>query len=126
MTLRKLRKAFAKAPHIDAVCALARQFAHDNGPLEPGRALRFTRNIDPLDERYPNYARLRVIDALTQCHGVESFESVGGYWEYVNAGDSYVCTVLLSPGGRFFVESWGDRVERPSHDRWHRNHTWRG
>lgn len=93
---------------------MACQFQMNQGELTPREALRATRGLPFARKR----ERLEVVDILTACHGVEGFESVNGVWSYANAGDTYAKTVLLSPGGRFIVASFGDILEQPSHWNW--------
>ena len=51
-------------------------------------------------------------------HGVEPLDleaannCSGDPGAYVNMGDTYKTTLLLTPEGRFIVGSWGDYVER--------------
>ena len=113
MTRRMARK-IAKTGTLDEARKAYRQLGREE-TFEPREALRFTRNT-----RWNGFARLELIDALTQCHGVEAFKSTGGYWEYCNTGDSYAETVLLKPNGQFIVSSWGDIVESPRHARFER------
>ena len=56
--------------------------------------------------------RLTALDALAGTYGVEAFQTRDGFWcEYLNAGDTYV-TTLLRFRGRYQVGCWGDIAER--------------
>ena len=96
---------------------MLRNFAKENGELTPRAALRIARRLG-----FRKQTTLEFIDSLTLCHGVEAFESVGGFWEYVNTGDTYAETVVLSPGWRFMVTTIGDILERPTHMKWSDKH----
>lgn len=128
MSIRTLRRDLrANLNWRDAVDNLERQetarrtacqFRLNEGDIEPREALRATRGL-PFAGKIE---RLEAVDILTGCHGVESFESVNGFWSYANSGDTYAQTVLLSPGGRFVVASYGDILEQATHDAWARRH----
>ena len=93
----------------------AKAFADESGAMAPRDALRFTSGLG-----LKLYERLTIIDKLMTCYGVETFDSVGGLWEYANTGDTYAETVVCSPKGKFIVSSVGNIQESPSHDRFYR------
>jgi len=93
--------------------AKAQAHAYGNN-LTPRDALALTRGFRFKDSTQ----RLAVIDALTNCHGVEYFNSVNGVWEYANAGETYAETVILTPRKRFIVSSLGDVLEQKTHSQW--------
>lgn len=55
--------------------------------------------------------RLTCLNALAGTHGVEAFDTRHGVCEYLNAGDTYVAT-LVRFRGRYRVTTWGDIAER--------------
>jgi hypothetical protein len=111
--MKRFKPAFNKSLALWEARDAAREYVRQHGSLKPRDALRAT-----CGTHWNAFARLDLIDALTLCHGVESFKSVNGFWSYANTGDTYCETVLLSPGGRFIVASYGDILEQRSHWEW--------
>lgn len=55
--------------------------------------------------------RMHILNSIGEFHGVESLEGTRGEWaEYLNAGDTYACTVIYWRG-RYRVQSLGDFIE---------------
>lgn len=114
ISMATLRLVTRTAPDVETILRNFRREAEKSGSLAPAEALRMARRLD-----YRRETTLRFVDALTLCHGVESFESIGGFYSYANAGDTYAETVILYPSGKFRVASIGDILEQASHMRWH-------
>jgi len=55
--------------------------------------------------------RMTVLNELAGTHGVESFETSKGWCDFLNAGDTYVAT-LVRFNGKYRVACWGDIAER--------------
>ena len=56
--------------------------------------------------------RLTCLNVAIGACGVESFETAGGYVDYLNTGDTYSPTIVRYPSGTYAVTTWGDVAER--------------
>jgi hypothetical protein len=79
-----------------------------NGTLDPdtvlGRVLMLDRNESIME----------ALNTVLDCHGVEAITPDGCIYPvatYLNTGDTYCLTVVLTEDGEFLLTSWGDFLE---------------
>jgi len=87
------------------------------------QAIRFAlQRAEKAPRLFPSSYSRRIEETLAECnvllnaHGVECITARVGGWdplvEYVNMGDTYVCTIMFDHvSGTFKVTSWGDWLE---------------
>jgi len=79
-----------------------------NGDLDPDTVLDSVLMLDT------NERIMEALDTVLDCYGVEAITPDGCIYPvatYLNTGDAYTSTVVLTEDGEFLLTTWGDFLE---------------